>query len=221
MDWCVSNTMLSGVMSKHDFAISRSFFMANMEYILSELLSVSTTELNITILFHQNHLPVINAIKNAMTLLQKETYFLPLKHPYIPAMLPNWKKLFPKQNIYLPLCKNKWCLSKKMLKSNTVCYCPTSDSLFLPNDFSLFATEKMPLHKRRSLSLPSQTISWGSSLFWAPLQLNLVQSSLLQTLAVEAQQQANPSHSNTHIQRQPKWDYDRIKISHRNYGKKV
>lgn len=26
-------------------------------------------------------------IKNAMALSQKETYFLPLKHPYIPAML--------------------------------------------------------------------------------------------------------------------------------------
>lgn len=45
----------------------------------------------------------------------------------------------------------------------------------------------------------------------------IVQSSLLQTLAAEAQQQANPNHSGTHIQRQPKWDYNRIRISHKKH----
>lgn len=81
---------------------------------------------------------------------------------------------------------------------------------------SIFAAEKMPLHKRRSLPLPGQTILWGSSPLWAPLQSNFIQSSLLQTLAAEPQQQANPNHSSTHIQRQPK-DYNRIRISHRKH----
>lgn len=71
----VSNIMLSGVMSKHDFAIFRRYFMD--DFVQSEL--------TFAISFHHNHLAVINAIKN----VQKETYFLLLKHPYIPAMVSN------------------------------------------------------------------------------------------------------------------------------------
>lgn len=99
---------------------------------------------------------------------------------------------------FLPLCKqNKlffftpWFVYKyKSVKSNTWCRFPVHPLFFLRiNGLS----ETMQLHKKRQLTLQSQTIFWGSSLFCPPLESDFTLSSALQTLG--ARRQANANHS--------------------------
>lgn len=126
--------------------------------------------------------------KNEVNLVTRETYFLFLKHPYIPAMvllesvnkkdtlLPFPYKLPYKLNSIFPLlCSRMYHVN---LKQNTWwCRSTSRSSLFLKSsDFSLFILGRCHSSGDDRPLFPSQTILRGSSPFGAPLNSNFKQS---------------------------------------------